>query len=385
MRIALVHDWLTGMRGGEKVLSLLCGLLPEADVLTLVHVRGSCDRRIERMRIRTSFLDDLPAVGRYYRFLLPLMPLAIEAFSAEPYDLVISSSHCVAKGVICPPRALHVCYCYTPMRYVWAQAAAYQSAAGLAGMGLLAFRKLLRTWDGRSAARVSHFIAISRTVADRIRRTYRRDAQVIYPPVNTTFYTPDGRSPEDFYLMVTALVPYKRVDQAIEAFNRLGRPLCIIGSGPQRKRLAASAGPNVTFLGWQSDDVLRDHYRRCRALIFPGEEDFGIIPVEAMACGAPVIAFGAGGATETVLDAAAGPPGPTGLLYTPQTPDALADAVLRFERHADAFEPARLRNWAVRFGERRFLDEFARAVGALAARRGLAKAWSNAIVTSWSR
>lgn len=355
MRIALVHDWLTGMRGGEKVLSALCELLPAADVLTMIHVPGSCDERIERMPIHTSALSDLPGVGRYYRYLVPLMTLAVEWLDLSGYDLIVSTSHCVAKGVVRPRRAVHVCYCHTPMRYAWSQHDAYRGMRVLPAAALRLMRRYLQAWDRRSAAHVDRFLANSRCVARRIRQTYHRRAEVVHPPVDTEFFTPDGGGREEYYLVVGALAPYKRVDQAVAAFTRLGKPLRVIGTGQQKRIFTRGLPDHITYLGWQSDEAIREHYRRCRALIFPGEEDFGIVPLEATACGAPVIAYGAGGATESVLDIDGDDPcGPTGLLYTPQTVDALAAAVERFEQVGGGFEPARLRRWAQRFSGARF-------------------------------
>lgn len=377
MRVALVHDWLTGMRGGEKVLSLLCRLLPEAHLFTLLHVPGSCDAAIERMRIRTSWLDSLPGIGRYYRGLLPVMPLAVERLDTSDFDLVVSCSHCVAKGLVRSPRAAHVCYCFTPMRYLWAQSPAYRARMGPARLIWPLLDRYLRAWDRRSAAHVDLFLANSQNVARRIASAYRRDAAVVCSPIDADFYAPTGQPREDFYLMVTALAPYKRVDQAVEAFARLGRPLRIIGSGPLHRRLARSRPPNVQLLGWQSDETVREHYRTCRAFIFPGEEDFGLTPLEAMACGAPTIAYGAGGALETVLDRPdpANPLAPTGLLYTPQTVDALVQAVERFEQ-APPFDPDRLARWARSFSHQRFLDEFRDAVRPLLHAKGLPEPWS---------
>ena len=377
MRVALVHDWLTGMRGGEKVLSHLCRLFPRADLFTLLHTPGACDESIERMRIITSCLNDLPWVERYYRCLLPLMPLAAESLDLAGYNLVVSSSHCVAKGVIRDTGSVHVCYCHTPMRYIWCQSDSYRRAMGMAGLALRALRGYLRAWDLRSAGHVDRFIANSVNVARRIARTYGRSAEVLHPPIDTDFFSRGQESREDFYLMVTAPAPYKRVDQAVSAFSRLNRRLIIIGCGQRMARLKDAATENVSFLGWQSDEVVRDHYRRCRALIFPGEEDFGMVPVEAMACGAPVIAYGAGGALESVLDVGGSAEGPTGLLYAPQTPEALEAAVMRFERIEGRFEPSRLSQWARRFGPERFLEGFKRVVGPLLQRRGLAWPWPN--------
>jgi len=377
MRVALVHDWLTGMRGGEKVLSLLCRLIPSADLLTLLRVPGACDGTIERMRTRTSWLDGLPGVRRYYRRLLPAMPLAIEHIDAAAYDLVISCSHCVAKGIVRSPPAAHVCYCFTPMRYLWSQDPACRRGMGFSRVAWPLLRGYLRAWDRRSAGHVDLFLANSHNVAGRIARAYGRQARVVYSPIDTEFFTPSGGPREDLYLMVTALTPYKRVDQAVEAFGRLGRRLFVIGSGPLRRRLARRCPPNVRFLGWLSDEGVREWYRHCRALIFPGEEDFGLTPLEAMACGTPVIAYAAGGATETVLDVDAhAPDGPTGLLYAPQTVEALVQAVRRFEQLDGSFDPGRLARWAGRFSHRRFLDEFRQAVGPLLASKGLEEPWS---------
>ncbi|MFB3891575.1 MAG: glycosyltransferase [Phycisphaerae bacterium] len=363
IRVALVHDWLTGMRGGEKVLACLCRMFPDADIFTLIHRPGACPP-IDGRSIRTSWLDDLPGVARYYRRLLPLMPLAVERMDVSDYDLVISSSHCVAKG-IGGIRAgqVHVCYCHTPMRYVWAVEEDYRRQAGVSGMLLRAFTPYLRAWDRRSAGRADLFLANSACVARRIRQAYGRTAVVLYPPVDVDYFTPADVQREDFYLVVAAMAPYKRIDQAVAAFASLKRPLKIIGSGPLLGRLRAAAPPNVEFLGWQADEVLRDHYRRCRAVIFPQLEDFGLVPLEAMACGTPVIAFGAGGALETVLDAAdPAVPAPTGLLYDPQTPEALAATVQQFEALTGRFDPKALRRWAVKFSPKEFMDGFRRAV-----------------------
>ncbi|GAF76879.1 unnamed protein product, partial [marine sediment metagenome] len=340
MRIALIHDWLTGMRGGEKVLAELCKLMPQADLLTLIHVPGCCDATIEQMRIITSWLGDLPGVRHYYRYLLPAMPLAIERMDVDRYDLVISSSHCVAKGICRSPESVHLCYCHTPMRYAWSQQRTYRSAMGPTGLALEAAGRFLRAWDRRSASHVDGFIANSKNVLQRIWQAYGRRGDVVYPPIDTGFYTPGDCRREDFYLMVTALAPNKGVDQAIAAASKLSRPLRIIGSGPMAKRLRRIAPPNVTFMGWQSNEVVRDNYRRCRALLFPGQEDFGMVPLEAMACGTPVVAFASGGASETVLGAdSQNPAGPTGVLYSPQSPDTLAQAIIHFEGIEGGFDP----------------------------------------------
>jgi glycosyltransferase involved in cell wall biosynthesis len=355
----LVHDWLTGMRGGEKCLEVLCRRWPTAPIFTLLHKPGALHPIIEQRPIRTSFLQQLPAVERYYRYLLPLMPAAVEAWRLPPCQLVVSFSHCVAKSARAPHGVPHVCYCFTPMRYIWHQRAAYFGAErlGVVPSGVAdRVLAILRRWDQETAARVTHFVAISRTVQRRIKECYGRSSAVIYPPVDTDFFCPLPVRREAYYLAVSAFAPYKRLDLAIAACNRLRRPLVIIGSGQDAERLRASAGPTVHFLGWQPDEVVRDYYRRCRALLFPGEEDFGIVPVEAQGCGAPVISFGRGGSTETVI-----PLGsrldPTGLWFEEQNADCLAAALQAFETHAGEFSPAAARRHALRFNHRRFEDE----------------------------
>ncbi|HEX7091721.1 MAG TPA: glycosyltransferase [Longimicrobiales bacterium] len=353
MRVALVHDWLTGMRGGERVLEELIGLWPDAEIFTLLHVPGSVSPVIESRPIHASFIGRLPGVARRYRSLLPLFPAAIERFDLRGFDLVVSSSHCVAKGVR-PPGAPHVCYCHTPMRYVWDL---YDDYFG-PGRAALPVRLLmpavaawLRRWDRRTAARVDTFIANSAHVRERIRRCYGRDAIVVHPPVDVERFRP-AATREDFYLIVSALVPYKRVDLAIEAFNRLGRPLVIAGTGPELGRLRRIARPNIRFAGWLPDEEIADLYARCRAFIFPGIEDFGITAVEAQAAGAPVIAYGAGGALETVIGWDGRRADATGVFFDEATPEALAAAVERADRAP--FDPAALRASAERFSPHAF-------------------------------
>ncbi|MFO0891182.1 MAG: glycosyltransferase [Isosphaeraceae bacterium] len=356
LRVALVHDWLTGMRGGEKCLEVLCRAFPQATLYTLIHRRGSTSPAIESMAIRTSPLQRVPGVFRHYRHLLPLMPMAAASWRLRNVDLVVSLSHCVAKSVRVPAGVPHVCYCFTPMRYAWDGRDAY-----LAGWAHRPVRKAiagtlldrLRTWDHATARRVTQFVAISRTIRERIASCYHRDSVIIPPPVDTEFYgeLPDPPPPrEAFYLVVSALVPYKRIDQAVAACTRLGRELVVIGAGPERARLQAIAGPTVRFLGWQSDEVIRDHYRRCRALLFPGEEDFGIVPIEALACGAPVIALGRGGVPETVDDA-------VGRVYREPSAEGLQAAILGWEEdgcpHRPALGRSRAESFALPlFGER---------------------------------
>jgi glycosyltransferase involved in cell wall biosynthesis len=349
VKVALVHDWLTGMRGGERCLEVFAELFPTADLYTLLHVPGSVSPAIENRRIVTSFIQRLPQAERRYRHYLPLFPAAVRAFDLRGYDLVLSSSHAVAKGVRVPAGALHVCYCFTPMRYVWDLYDDYFGPrAGLAARVLMPpVAAWLRRWDRRTAAGVHQFVAISRFVAARIRRAYGRDADVIYPPVDVSRFRVD-EAPGEFYLVVSALTPYKRVDLAVEACNRLGRRLVIVGTGPEDRRLRAMAGPTVELLGWRDDAQTAELYTRCRALLFPPLEDFGITPLEAMAAGRPVIAFGAGGARETVVLPGEGEP-PTGLFFEHQTVEALVDAIRRFEASAHQFEPKVLRRRAEAF------------------------------------
>jgi glycosyltransferase involved in cell wall biosynthesis len=358
-RVVLVHDWLTGMRGGEKCLESLCRRWPDATLFTLCHARGSVSPAIERTRVKPSVLNALPRVEGYYRYLLPLMPFAA-GWRADGAELVVSLSHAVAKSARPPKGVPHVCYCFTPMRYAWHMKDAYFRPTG--SMGRLrmaavdAVLSRIRDWDRRTAARVTHFVAISETVRTRIRDCYGRDADVIYPPVDTDFYTPSGEPREDYYLVVSALAPYKRFDLAVGACTKLGRKLVVIGSGQNAAQLKAVAGPNVSFLGWQPDDVIRTHLRRAKALLFPGEEDFGIVPLEAQACGCPVVGFARGGLTETVTPLG-GPGDPTGAFFEDQTTDAVCAAVERFERDADRFDPRAARRRALAFRKERFETE----------------------------
>ena len=349
MKVALVHDWLTGMRGGERVLELLCEAYPQADLLTLFHVPGSVSPVIERLRPRTSVLQRIPGARRFYRYCLPLFPIAIEQFDLDPYDLVISTSHCAAKSVIKAGRARHLCYCFTPMRYAWDQFDVYFGEGRVGPWKHRLLRPaltMLARWDAATANRVDRYVAISQHVASRIRRYYNRDADVIYPPVDTSFFCPAGDDepvvPEDVLLVVSALVPYKRIDLAIEASRLAGIPLRIVGDGPERDTLRKlAAGSNVQMLGALSDSEVRDHYRRAMAVLLPGEEDFGIVPVEAQACGRPVIALGRGGALETVIDNV------TGILVDEPTPEAFAAAIVR--ARDIAFDPRAIRDHAVKF------------------------------------
>jgi glycosyltransferase involved in cell wall biosynthesis len=366
VRVALVHDWLTGMRGGEKCLEVFCEIFPEAPIFTLVHRPGSVSETIERHPIRTSFIQRAPLGRRRYQRYLPLYPIAIERFDLRGFDLVLSSSHAVAKGVVVHPGTRHVCYCHTPMRYVWH---AYEDYFGAGryrfplSWALACAATWLRTWDVSSAQRVDHFVANSETVAGRIERYYGRRAAVVHPPVDTERFMPDPDVPrEGFYLIISALVPYKRIELAIEAVARLGRRLLIIGSGVERRRLERLAGREVSFRGWLPDEQLVAALRRARALIFPGEEDFGIVPLEAMACGTPVIAYRAGGACETIRDQE------SGLFFDEQSVEALVAALRRFEERRWSPEAGRRR--ALEFSRERFRTQIEAEIAAALEGRG---------------
>jgi glycosyltransferase involved in cell wall biosynthesis len=415
MKVAIVHDWLTGMRGGEKCLEVFCELFPEATIFTLLHNKGSVSKIIESMDIKTSFIQHLPKAPTKYRSYLPLFPKAIESFDLSGYELILSSSHCVAKGIRKPKDSLHVCYCYTPMRYAWMFYDEY--FGNLSIMKRMLIKPLLgrlRRWDLKTNEGVDFFIAISDNIKDRISNCYSRDSYVIYPPVDIDRFSLSNES-EDFYLIVSALVPYKRVDLAVDAFNQNGKRLLIIGTGNSQESLKKKAKNNIEFLGWSSDDEIAGYYKRCKALIFPGEEDFGIVPVEAQACGKPVIAYAKGGALETVVgvngygaydcftpsgfamtepagrqgckdldsSVAALPQndsddswhkndsnclraqndrGGTGVFFYEQTKDALLGAIELFEKNSDKFNPENIRDNALRFDRNLFKDKISKYI-----------------------
>ncbi len=363
IRVALVHDWLTGLRGGERVLEALCQLYPEAEIFTLVRVPGASGPIIESHRITTSFLQ---RVRRSYRHFLPLFPAAIQSFDLKAFDLVVSTSHAVAKGCIPAPGAVHVSYIHTPMRYVWDQFDAYfgPGRAGLVTrLAAHAVAPALRAWDVRSTRRAHGLIANSRFVADRIRRFWNREADaVVYPPVDTARFAPAAEGPgaENYALIVSALVPYKRVDLAVRAFSRLKRPLKIAGEGPELARLRAVAGESVQFLGSVSHDALPGLYARAKFFVLPGEEDFGIAPVEAQSAGRPVLALAKGGALETVIA------GQTGAFFGEPTVESLIDGVERIDRLE--VDPSIIHAHAERFAAPRFGPELKAAIDAVIAR-----------------
>lgn len=351
MRIALIHYWLVTWRGGEQVLKAIADLFPTADIYCHVVDPELAARELPGRTIRTTFISRLPFSRRLYQRYLPLMPLALEHLDLQAYDLVITSEAGPAKGVITAPHASNICYCHSPMRYVWDRYHDYQSQLGALARPLTApLLHYVRLWDQVSAQRVDRYVANSQFVSQRIMKYYGRSAEVIHPPVRVQDFDA-SRGSEDFYLWVGQLVKYKRPDLMIQAFNALGRPLIVIGEGAMLPALRRMAGPNVRLLGRQPFEVIRDHYARCRALVFPGIEDFGMVPVEAMASGKPVIAYDYGGARETVVH------GLTGLLFPRQTADSLTQAVLSFER-APAWDSKAIRAHAERFSDATFKEKF---------------------------
>lgn len=365
LKVALVHDWLTYMRGAERCLESFCEIFPDADIFTLVHKKGSVSKTIESHNINTSFLQKFPYSDKIYRYLYTLMPTAIEQFDFREYDLVLSGSSCVAKGVIVPHNVLHISYIYSPMRYSWEMYPEYfgekSQLPWWQRMVIPPQINYIRMWDVASSNRVDYFVADSKHVADRIEKIYRRKSDVIYPPVDTDIYKLNAKK-EDFYLVVTGFEPNKRTDLAVGAFNKLKLPLKVVGStGRFMKSLQKTAGKNIEFLGWQSDNEVRDLYGKARAVIFPGVDDFGIVPLEAMASGTPVIAYAAGGALETVIPS--NPPvgrkyrkKPTGTFFYQPTVHSLLDAVKKF-RHYDrtkGWDRMKMRKYALGFNKRVF-------------------------------
>lgn len=345
LKIAIIHYWLVNWRGGERVLEALLELYPEADVFTHVVDPRILAEHLGELNVSTTFIDRMPFSRKLYKMYLPLMPVALEQLDLRKYDLVISSESGPAKGVIVPPRTCHVCYCHTPSRYVWDMYHDYMaSASWLVRCAMRPLMHYIRLWDILAAQRVDYFIANSNFVAKRIAKFYRRDSTVIYPPVAVEEFQPGG-AVEDYYLTLGQLVPYKKVDIAVKAFNSLGKRLVVIGEGEQMAWLKKIAGSNVELLGRQPLDSIKKYYGRCRALIFPGIEDFGIVPLEAMASGRPVIAYRAGGALETVVD------GITGRFFSEQTPECLARAVVEFEAEAKRYDPSVIRTHALKFGK----------------------------------
>lgn len=357
LRVAIVHDWLNQMGGAEQVLEALHQLYAEAPIYTSMYAPELMPEAYRSWKIHTSFMQRLPGVTRHHQAFLPLYPLAFESFDLSAYDLVISNSSAFCHGVLSRPDACHINYCLTPPRFLWnlPQYLERERVGRWARLFLPLLVHYLRLWDTQAAQRVDHFLGISQAVVARIGKYYRREATLLYPPVDTSRFQRCAE-PEDYFLVVSRLIPYKRVDIAVQAFNSLGLPLLIVGDGRDRRALEAVARDNVRFLGRLPQDRVAELVARCRALIFPGEEDFGLVPLEAQAAGRPVIAYAAGGALETVI------PGVSGELFSPQTPQALAEAIVHLDE--SSFDPQLLQRHAQRFDRSVFLSEFARFVEA---------------------
>lgn len=351
MKIGLVHDWLVSMGGGERVVINFKQIYPEAPIYTTIYNPDKLDDDLKNINVITSFLQNKNwAKGGHQRF-FPFMPMAFESFDLNEYDIVLSSSSSCAKGVITNPNTMHICYCHSPMRYGWEFYYEYSENKSIGNIKkrlLKYFMNYMRIWDKVSSDRVDYFIANSENVAKRIWKHYRRESVVIYPPVRCSLFNISDKN-EDYFLIVSRLVDYKRIDLAIKAFNKLGLPLIIIGDGAERKKLQSIAKSNIKFLGIQSDNIIKEYYSKCKAFIFPGEEDFGITPLEAQASGRPVIAYGKGGALETIID------GQTGIFFKEQTIESLINAISRF--NDTSFDKYTIRKHAEKFDEKVFKEK----------------------------
>jgi glycosyltransferase involved in cell wall biosynthesis len=356
MRVAIIHDWLVTLGGAERVLEQVLCIYPEADLYSLIDFLPDNQREfILNKKATTSFLQKFPLARKKYRSYLPFMPIAIEQFDLSDYDLIVSISHAVAKGVLKTPKQLHICYCHTPIRYAWDLQQQYLKETklnqGIRGMIAKAILHYIRIWDQSSVHRVNHFIAISQHIVKRIKNVYGSNSTVIYPPVDTEkFYV--GNKKEEFFLTASRMVPYKRIDLVVETFSQLGLPLVVIGDGPDFRKVKKKAKKNVELLGYQSDSVLTEYLQKARAFVFAAKEDFGILPVEAQACGTPVIAYGEGGALETVIE------NKTGIFFKEQTVESLAEAIGKFEKVQNKFNPHEIRKNAESFNKNRFKREF---------------------------
>ena len=357
-----MHEWLVNYAGSERCVESFTNIWKEAPVYALVDFLNEDERKIilKGKKAVTSFIQKLPLAKTQHRKYLPFFPLAIEQFDLNEYDIVLSSSHAVAKGVLTNSYQLHVCYCYTPMRYAWDLYHSYLKEAGLlsgiSGMSAKLILHRLRTWDIISSNRVDYFIAISNHISRRIKKIYNRDSIVIYPPVDVHLYE-CASGKEDFYLTASRMVPYKRIDVIVDAFSSMpDRKLVIIGDGPEMKKIKSKAGKNIEILGYQDSNVLKSYMQKAKAFIFAAEEDFGIIVVEAMACGTPVLALNKGGASETVIDNV------SGVLFNHQTPDSIKEAVMKFESLQDKFDPSTVRNHSLQFGRNIFENKIKKYV-----------------------
>jgi len=354
LNVILSHDWLTGMRGGERVLEILCEGFPKAPIYTLLCNPKVISPIINSHPISTSWLQSIPSVSRRYRSLLPLFPAAVKSMRPPEADLLISASHCVAKALRAQPRTKHLCYCFTPMRYAWTFYEEYFGKNRVKGAVAKPMLAAMRRWDRNASSRVDRFVAISKHVQKRIKAFYGRESDIVYPPVDTVRCTPGEPTAGAFDLVVSAMAPYKRVDLAVSAYSRTGYPLKVVGVGGQLDRLRAMAGDNTEFLGWRSDDEVLDLYRSCRMLIFPGEEDFGIVPLEVQSCGKPVVAYARGGSLETIRKDV------TGVFFEEQSEDSLIAAV---EKCASTeWNPVAIRAHAEAFGVENFISGIAQSV-----------------------
>lgn len=345
MKIAIVHDWLTNMGGAEQVILNLKEIYKDAPIYTTFYNPNNVDIRFKKFEIKTSFLQKKKMITNHKKY-FPLMPLAFEKFDMNDYDIVISSTTCCAKGIITKPGSIHICYCNTPMRYAWEMRDEYTQGMGKIKKKLVEILiHYMRIWDVTSSNRVDYFIANSTAVKERIKKHYRRDSIVINPPVRCDKFN-ISNTDGDYYFIVSRLVSYKRFDLAVRACSELNKKLIVIGDGPERKKLGSLSNENVIFMGKQPDDVVQKYMSECKALLFPGEEDFGIVPVEAMACGRPVIAYKKGGVLDTVID------NKTGILFEEQTVESLKEAILKFETMK--FDKKEIRNHALNFDEKEF-------------------------------
>ncbi len=365
LRVAIVHYWFVGRGGGERVVEALAEVFPQADLFSLVADRSTLAPILQKRKLQTSFLQRIPGAVKFHRHFLLLQPLALEQFDLSGYDLVISSESGPAKGVLTSSRTCHICYCHSPMRYIWDLYPEYRRGMGtIVGSIFSLVAHYMRLWDYASAGRVDYFVANSRFIATRIRKTYGRESAVIHPPVDAAASAISGK-PNDYYLAIGRLVGYKRFDLAVNACTKLGRRLKVIGGGPESKALRRMAGPTVEFLGWMGDNELREELAGCRALLFPGEEDFGIVPVEAQSFGRPVIAYASGGVLETVrgvLPGEAGMENPTGVFFCEQTPASIERAILNFEALEDEFCPRTIREHSLQFDAATFKSRIAEFV-----------------------
>ncbi|MFH1612510.1 MAG: glycosyltransferase [bacterium] len=349
-KIAIIHDWLVKMRGGEKVLESLCEIFKEAEIFTLIYDEKNISSLIKQKKINTSFLQNFLGIKKHYPFYLPLFPLAIEQFNLKKFDLIISSSHCVAKGIIPHSDTCHISYIYTPARYIWDfYFDHFENKNPFKKIFIPLIINYLRIWDVISSYRVDYFIACSEYIKMKIEKYYRKTSTVIYPPIDTSFFTPENVN-ENYYLIVSALTPYKKIDIAIKSFNKLNLPLIIIGNGSEQKKLKKMANKNIKFLNWQSNIEIKKYYAYAKALIFPMQEDFGISSLESQSCGRPVIAYKKGGSLETIIE------NKTGIFFEEQNEDSLIEAVLKFQKMK--FDKQKIREHSLTFDKEIFNQKF---------------------------